>query len=515
MTLNFSHRPSFHANPSEDNYVSSIRIANGCTAEVIQDKNGDSLGKPRCSNWEIEDSYDYSRDRAADKGVSNDILDLLPSDPFGMNITATFTAITGWLGDLEADSEGFVRDEAGVKKRDYQLVAGLNFIWNKAMRFQAEPGDMGVVDKSNPAGRFNGCVEEQELGNGLHDGGFVSVCNVKEFESFGDEDTLVAGSLTKEFWGGTGSYSDGDRGSAGSRTMELWEGTGSCSNGEGGAPHEAFLFALGYLGVQDLLSVERVCRSLCSAVQSDLLLWKSIIIEQPLSERITDDALLHLTSRAQGSLQCLSLVECPRITDDGLKRVLESNPRLTKLCVPGCPRLSVEGIMNNLKAFNSSGIPGIKHLRIGGLYGVTSKHYEELKFLLAADNNMRLNAHKPRFYHNGHLHLSCDDDRAIDIEICPRCQNLRLVYDCPAESCQGKQHATQLCRACTLCIARCVQCGQCINDSEYEETFCLDLLCLGCLKQLLKCQERQDEKGAPSKHAIFHQETRHQFHRYG
>jgi hypothetical protein len=40
---------------------------------------------------------------------------------------------------------------------------------------------------------------------------------------------------------------------------------------------------------------------------------------------------LQLTNRAQGNLQCLSLVECPRITDDGLKHVLENNPRLTKV----------------------------------------------------------------------------------------------------------------------------------------------------------------------------------------
>ncbi|KAF8378150.1 hypothetical protein HHK36_029487 [Tetracentron sinense] len=413
---------------------------------------------------------------------SNDIIDLLPSDPFGMDISATFTAIKGWLGNLEADSGGLGRDEVVANEGDYQLVAGLNFFWNRAMRFQVEPRNMGIVEKSNPDGRFDGWVEEKDLDDGLCNGGFELACNVEEFQSFVEEDIRDARSQTKELL-----------------------------EGDGRAPHEAFAFALGYLGVQDLLSAERVCRSFRSAVQSDPLLWRSIHIDQPLNERITDDALFHLTSRAQGILQCLNLMECPWITDDGLKRVLESNPRLTKLSVPGCTRLSVEGIVNNLKAFNSLGTPGIKHLRIGGLYGVTQKHYEELMFLLGTENHMQLNAHKPRFYHSWQLYLSCDDDRAIDIEMCPRCQNSRLVYDCPAETCQGKQHATQLCRACTLCIARCVQCGRCIIDGEYEETFCLDLLCSDCLKQLPKCQESQEEKGAPSKHAIFHQETRYHF----
>lgn len=167
-----------------------------------------------------------------------------------------------------------------------------------------------------------------------------------------------------------------------------------------------------------------------------------------------------------------------------------------QLSVPGCTRLSVEGIVQNLKTFKFSGAPGIKNLRIGGLYGVTNKHYEELKLLLGAESCLQPKAYKPRFYHSGYMSLCCDDDRAIDIEMCPKCQNLRLVYDCPSEGCQGKQAATQLCRACALCIPRCVQCGRCINDMEYEETFSLDLLCSDCWK-LLKGQERQEEKGVP------------------
>lgn len=139
--------------------------------------------------------------------------------------------------------------------------------------------------------------------------------------------------------------------------------------------------------------------------------------------------------------------------------------------------------MSILKDFKSTGTHGVKHLRIGGLYGVTERHFEELKLLLGTDSQMLQRSHKPHFYHRGNLYLSCDDDRAIDIEMCPRCQNLRLVYDCPAEGCQGMghhAHVTQVCRACTLCIARCSQCGKCINDNEYEETFCLELLCSSC-----------------------------------
>lgn len=472
MALNFSHRPIFPAHLAEDNLVSPIRIANGYLVEGILDKNGDGFCKPWHSNREVADCFDYGRDRddrggSQQESVSNDILDLLPSDPFGMDISTTFTAITGWLEDLEVDYGGYGTDEIGTSQGNYELFAGLNFIWNNAMRFQALPGKAWLDDKSDIACGFGGFTEEKEVADPSYNCRFGPICVVEDVLSSGNENVCGASCQAEEFR----------------------EFNGSCYDGDGAAPHAAVSFALGYLGLRDLLSVERVCRSLRATVQSDPLLWRSIYVDQPLNERITDDILLQLTRRAQGNLQGLHLVECPRITDDGLKRVLESNPRLTKLCVPGCTRLSIEGVVNMLRAFQSTGMPGIKHLRIGGLYGVAHKHFEELKLLLGIDIHEQKNAHKPHFYNRGNFYLLGDDDRAIDIETCPRCQNLRLVYDCPADGCQVKENAAQVCRACTLCIARCVQCGRCINDGEYEETFCLEWLCSDCFKQQPQCQE--------------------------
>lgn len=176
-----------------------------------------------------------------------------------------------------------------------------------------------------------------------------------------------------------------------------------------------------------------------------------------------------------------------------------------QLIVPGCTRLSIEGIVGILKAYNSMGTQGVKHLHIGGLYGVTQKHFEELKLLLGADSQLLQHSHKPHFYRRGSFYLSCNDDRAIDIEVCPRCQNFRLVYDCPAESCQELAHTTQVCRACILCIYRCSQCGRCINDSLFEETFCLEWLCYSCSQQLVKCSERTDRKIGPAKSVVIHE----------
>ncbi|KAK8665127.1 hypothetical protein V6N13_005302 [Hibiscus sabdariffa] len=86
---------------------------------------------------------------------------------------------------------------------------------------------------------------------------------------------------------------------------------------------------------------------------------------------------------------------------------------LIKLSVLGCTRLSIEAILNSLKALKSMGTQGVKHLRVGWLFGVT--------------------------------------------------------------------------------------CGQCINDSEYEESFSLEYLCSDCCKlELAKCHERPDRIIGPS-----------------
>ncbi|XP_022774298.1 F-box protein SKIP14-like isoform X2 [Durio zibethinus] len=486
--------------------------------------NWDDFGNSWSCNWDVEKTHLSGSGNSESKGfseaVNDDIVARLPADPFGMEIRSTFAAaITGWIEGFENDFGSdfcvFGKQDGDEKKiADQHLFKGLNWVWNGTMSFQQEQGNssfygFGSEDVDKKIGDqssffkgmnwvWNGTMSfQQEEGN--FEINEISIPN-DDFNGFGIGNGLSNGDFL---------FNDEGRG------LEDCKGV-FCDDNEGTAPNDALFFALGYLGVEDLLAVERVCRSLRDAVRSDPLLWRSIYIEHSLSKRITDDALLKLTSRAQGTLECLSLVGCVKITDDGLKLALESNPRLNKLSVPECTRLSVEGILSNLRAFRSAGFPGIKYLRIGGRFGVTEEQFKELKFLLGADKPMQLGAQKPQFFRQGQLHLMCDDDRAIDIEVCPRCQKLKLVYDCPSETCRRTHHAAQLCRACILCIARCICCGCCFKDCDYEETFTLDLLCFNCWKQILNREEKPEVMGASSsKHTVFHQETRYQFCFYG
>ncbi|KAF3565225.1 hypothetical protein DY000_02013985 [Brassica cretica] len=403
MALNFSHR-HFSSHLSDE----SMKIANGYLADGLSERNGDV----------------FNHGRNAGDSASVDILDVLPSDPFGMDINNTFTAITGWLEDLEVDCSQYGRDEIWVGDGSHQLFAGLSFIWNNAMRFQEFP-------------------ERNVYTNGA----FLSTSSVDE----------------------------------------VGESSGRCTTNDADEDvhvHPAFGFCLYRLGVKDLLSASMVCKSLHTTVCDDSLLWKHIHICQPLNEKITDEALLQLTERAQGTMQCLRLVDCSRVTDDCLKQVMERNPQVVKLGVSGCTRITIDGVLSILRDLKAAGKPQVKQLEIGGIFGVTKDHYDELFGLLDVDNNVEQSTQKPRFYHRGDSScVSCDDDdRVLDIEMCPKCQNARLVYDCPAEDCKGKEE----CRACSLCIQRCFQCGRCINDSEYEETFCLEFLCADCSKSSLK-----------------------------
>ncbi|XP_071926701.1 F-box protein SKIP14-like [Coffea arabica] len=476
MALNYSHRPIFPAHIAEDNLVSPLRIVNGYLVEGVPERSYESFARPQHGRREIEEFIDRARDgidgcNSRESG-SEDIVDLLPSDPFGMDISTTFTAITGWLEDLEVDYRGCgtKNNNIGVGNEDYGLFAGFSILWKSAMRLQSIPGNAQTNWNMKTAGKIDQYSEARDVGHASAQ----SSCEPTNLEG----NIKNVGAIT--------------------RSLEIEEESEDSvwsSVYDDGSPHEALYYALGYLGVKDLLLAERVCRSLCHAVRNDPLLWRSIHIEQPLNEKITDDVLFELTSRAQGNLECLTLVECPRITDGGLRRVLESNPRLNKLCVPGCTRLNIEGIVNILKSFNlHNGCLGIKYLRIGGLYGVTHEHVEDLKILLGVDKKVQENIYKPHFYLRGKFYVLCDDDRALDVEVCPICQKLRLIYDCPSEGCQVKDQNAQLCRACALCIPRCAQCGRCINDGEYEETFCLDNVCSDCFQNLSKDHDKHDRK---------------------
>ncbi|XP_042385247.1 F-box protein SKIP14-like [Zingiber officinale] len=415
MALNFSSRsmlPVPFVHSDNESYLSVFEGSQICVY-------------PFLSGWEVVNAFDCVVGDNQSLSAIDDVcdpVDLLPDDPFGMELNRNMGAA------LDGLFKASCRDFFG-----WSLVC-------------------------SPETQFNYDARAEEL-----DG-----WPIESFEGFSVNDSLDEESET--------GLIDGE-------SLNLYcEDNTHSSGGDEGLPHDGLIFSLRYMDLRDLLSLERVCRSLRSAVRNDSLLWRSMLIDSPLSEKITDDVLLQLTRRAQGNLQSLSLIGCPRITDEGLKCVLDNNLSLKKLHIPGCVRLSLESIINILKEYQSKCSPGIEQLKLGRLFSVSQEQYEELKLLLHTDQHQQPQAQKLRFYYTSRSSLGWVDDRAIDIEMCPLCKKYKLVYDCPSESCQGRGF-TQ-CRACDICIARCIQCGKCIKDCRYVETFCLEYLCSDCWKEL-------------------------------
>lgn len=227
--------------------------------------------------------------------VEFDPVDLLPTDPFGMNLESSFTAaIASCIEDLT------VMSGAGHfgNGDDNDFFADLSYYLNQAFVFA--PEHWGADYK----GAFEG--------------------------SFGP------GGLSSD--GGTGQFSwlplNGsmeDPSSSCQATLACFDRVDAAPVQEGNDAHEGMVFVLGYLGLRDILSVEMVCKSLRSAVRNEPFLWRCIHIESDLGKKISDADLLCLSQKSLGSLQCLSLVGCTNITDQGLRAVLNCNPQLTKV----------------------------------------------------------------------------------------------------------------------------------------------------------------------------------------
>ncbi|KAK8924042.1 F-box protein SKIP14 [Platanthera zijinensis] len=427
------------------------------TVAMMREESADGLHFHGLRNWENSGSQGFG---ACGSGVdwaemnnSRDPVDFLPSDPFGMNRRTTLPeinldhkiseAIAGWIGFCIDDYQVYADD----------LVAGFSCYCNKTLWPSFElPMDSGSSSFF--------CFDEDFVGLALDEDG--------DRRSWAMEEASISGR-------GDSIHNDGDLNSL----------------------HDGLLLSLGYLDVLDLLSVERVCRSLRSSVQNDTLLWRCIHVGSPSGENMDDDDLYRLTQRARGNLQCLSLVHCSSISDEGLKRVLENNPSLKKLSVPGCLRLTADGLINSLKALQSSGAPRIKSLKLGTHFVGSAEEFEELRLLVGADDGPnQMKARKQRFYHDFISSPGCDDEAdensVIDIEICPRCQKCRLLFDCPFESCCGR--GPEHCRACSSCIERCTECGRCVDNCRYTETFLFHNICAACLSESSGSEDMQTEK---------------------
>lgn len=156
-----------------------------------------------------------------------------------------------------------------------------------------------------------------------------------------------------------------------------------------------------------------------------------------------------------------------------------------QLYLPGCMSLTPDGVVNAVKTLTSNS-SSLKRLKINGICNLDKEHLQTLKFYLEKNRRAPKESLEPAaiFFHN-HANAKPIEDcgaLSIDVEICPRCDQVRMVFCCPKETCRE-------CRGCIFCIPRCAECGVCFDASEEtEEVVCGDLLCSMCWVRLIpKC----------------------------
>lgn len=136
---------------------------------------------------------------------------------------------------------------------------------------------------------------------------------------------------------------------------------------------------------------------------------------------------------------------------------------VSQLHVPQCTGLTPEGIIRAVTTLNQHNVT-LRTVKINGIFNITKEHLQTL-----------------------HSLLESDDCSSIDVGVCPKCDGVRMVYDCPLETCKRKR-TTGSCRGCKFCILRCEECRKCVEfDDEESEAACEDSLCEDCWIQLPKC----------------------------
>ncbi|KAK4263986.1 hypothetical protein QN277_029329 [Acacia crassicarpa] len=249
--------------------------------------------------------------------------------------------------------------------------------------------------------------------------------------------------------------------------------------------HDAFFFVLPYLPLYELLAMSLVCKSLNDALNDDVLPWLNLLVEGPLSSKLTDQILIRIAAKANGRLSSLALMNCKNITDIGLQKVVEENPFIDKLYIPACTGITPEGVLSAVKIL-CQGSHNLSILRINGIYNFKKQHMDTLASYLTKDQNQplkELQKQHPIFYHERFSFSAFkpkESHQIIDLQTCPMCFEVRMVYDCPRGKCKRKE-----CRACTLCIPRCENCGGCIRSLVASGG--TDFLCSECWFQFPKC----------------------------
>jgi hypothetical protein len=281
------------------------------------------------SVWWDELDLELEFEEEEDAGGESDPVARLPSDPFGMNLEATSATITALAWCIEDFTARSVVQPFESGSNNDLFVDILNHAFIAFAPNPSIDGDMRLFEQSFLSG--GPCGGDASHFSWLSPN--VSCSQPSEFAE-GPSNSQDAVLVCSDAIGAAPSGFSEGLSSSQNAVLACSDAIGATPGQEGNDVHPGLFFAaIGYLGLDDILSCEMVCKSLRSAVRSDICFWKCIHIDSHLGDKICDADLLCLTQKSPGDLQCLSLARCKNITDQGLKAVLLNNPQLTKVSI--------------------------------------------------------------------------------------------------------------------------------------------------------------------------------------
>jgi hypothetical protein len=109
-------------------------------------------------------------------------------------------------------------------------------------------------------------------------------------------------------------------------------------------------------------------------------------------------------------------------------------PFYLQLFVPRCTGLTADGLVKIIQFLHECK-GNLNRVRLHGICKMTKHHLDVINSLICRSSQPDAQA----LYYNHRVHevLNTDDSRPIDVDVCPLCRNVRLVFDCTRKDCRS------------------------------------------------------------------------------
>lgn len=120
-----------------------------------------------------------------------------------------------------------------------------------------------------------------------------------------------------------------------------------------------------------------------------------------------------------------------------------TNLNFFQLYLQGCTSLTIEGVISAVNLLTKPN-HRLKNLAISGIYNVKTEDFQTLCHLLGI-NQMQMKETKKNYYNIRHklYAFKQESQPSIDVDICPKCGEIREVFDCPRDSCKRRMQQQQ------------------------------------------------------------------------